>query len=400
MNKTTYLLVLLLSLSLLMFETAVSEQCSKTTVGSGPELAAVDLRQDFFLRHPLFEKNFDVKYPPREAIPKSVDIQKAQLVLKGGHYHFRISTAGKGIRKLMADGKRSVQFGVFVDSDFNGLSDLLLITTTNPKRGAIFKRDLERAKTNLLLTADDISVTMSVPESALGKRFGWVAFTGYSPHANAYFRTRWDDVRILPVIDLANVLTYVNTLVFVDISGRGQQCQVTDMGLSSCPPPGNPPGKQAIPTPSGPHPTTKGWMFTRKQCGARKVELWCYGAFGRWVEDGANKGWIARCPFLGGQNFYTDWDYDGDGAPDVVHHWVHNGPYYDDDHDKCRDEMDFLYRFRTNLVTITNREYDSADNVVVEHPDVQSPHAPFDVPGLVPGPQHQGPPTHPPGQCP
>lgn len=78
--------------------------------------------------------------------------------------------------------------------------------------------------------------------------------------------------------------------------------QVTDRAYF-CPPAPSLPGKQPLPG----LPSVLGWKFTETRCLDRSVSLWCAGAFGRYVELGASGGWVARCPFCGGQNFATPW---------------------------------------------------------------------------------------------
>jgi hypothetical protein len=269
----------------------------------------------------------------------------------------------------------------------------------------------------MLLEIENTSVTMSASIRTLGEHgehpvFDWAAFTGYSPVEEAYYLTPLEDLFIVPIVDMAYAdIEGRETLVSASLFGTnpGKQCQITDLQLSWCPPKApNPPAQQLLPGPT-PDPSKKGWMYWQKKCGDLKIELWCYGAFGRRVEKGSNKGWIARCPFDGGKNrcdiYHNPPPPQGDGMPYRVHHWVTNGFYYEaiDDFPKdgCWDWMDFDYFFNTNLVTIVNKEYQYApgEKLVAEDPDPASPHKPYDWPNNVPG-THTGAPVHPPGSCP
>lgn len=414
MKRLVKLAVFLLGLGLLMpactptpvspcgTEVVATIDPSELESAPPPAAFAEDPLGDHILYDPLFQENFDVGYAE---VPPALDIVAVEVGLEGQNYYFRVQTAGDNVRELLLERERMVQFGIFVDTDLNGLSDFLLITTGDPERGVVISRDFERVE-EMPLDINANSVTMFAPIGTLGEHFEWVAFTGYSPEEEAYYLTPLEDLFIVPIVDMAYADMERTTLVFTSLSGTGKQCQVTDMGISFCPPSGNPPGQEPLPGPTGPHPSDKGWMFWQKKCGDLKIELWCYGAFGRRVEKGSNKGWIARCPFKGGQNFYKLWDNypspNGDGVPDRVRHWVQNGKFYwgfDDDGDGCWDWMDFDYSFDTNLVTILNLEFDSGKNLVVTDPDPASPHKPYDWPWDVPG-THTGAPTHPPGTCP
>lgn len=405
-NTRNIIIILLMSFFLFIIGSAQPPPCTIKTVGPGsveraspPLTIARDPVGDLNLYHPLFEENFDVVYGNYDAIPRALDMVGVELLREGRNYYFRVLTAGENIPELLQERRQSAIFGVFVDTDLNGISDFLLTTTIDPEYGMVVSPNFEFIDEMPSLVIDSTSVTMSAPISLLGEHFEWVAFTGYSPIEEAYYLTPLEDLFVVPVLDMAYADINMLPLIYISLSGTGKQCQVTDMGLTYCPPSGNPPGYKNLPGPTGPL-SKKGWMFWQKKCGDLKIELWCYGAFGRWIEKGSNKGWIARCPFKGGQNYFYLVDKvpppNGDGVPERVLHDVYNGKFhwgFDDDCDGYWDSVHFDYSFATNLVTIKNKEWSSPTMLVVDDDDPQSPHKPFDDPGLVPG-VHPGPPTH------
>ena len=374
MKQMMNLIILLLSLSLLMI--GCPPPCSTKIVGHGtlagappPVSIAEDPQLDLILDHPLFEENFDVVYRSYDMIPIALDIVRVELRRDERNYYFRVSTAGDNVPELLREKNRSALFGIFVDTDLNGISDFLLTTTDNPERGVVVAPNFDLIEEMPSLSIDSTSVTISASINTLGDHFEWVAFTGYSPAERSHYHTPLEGLFIVPIVDMAYADTARTVLLHTTLSGTGQQCQVTDMGITRCPPPDNPPGRQNVPGAG-----CEGWMLRQKRCGNLKIELWCYcctggppwsgGAFGKRVEKDTNKGWIARCPFSGGQNSQDEQDADNDRVPDKVTHTVVDGGS-DDDHDGYKDVMIYEYDFDTNRVTITNIERDYNTGAVV-----------------------------------
>lgn len=368
------------------------EACDTFTVGSGefPDapplvLTVEDPREDFILDHPFFELTFDVAYHTYDIIPETVDIVRVDLERIDDVYYFHIFPASAP--DLGEEGVL-YRFGVFVDTDLNGVSDLLLTTTAEPDQGVVTASDFRLIEEMPLLMYDVTSLTVSASADVLGDHFEWVAFTAYSPQ-EVYYETPLEDVYFMPAVDLAYAGDEKRVLVYTSVSGTGWGCHVTETGITTCPPLGNPPGRRRVPGS-----LCEGWMLKQKQCNGLKIELWCNcssggppwvgGAFGKWVQKGFfRKGWVAKCPFNGGHNSQVEEDEDLDGIPDKVYHAV-SDMGLDDDGDGYWDVMLYVYDFRTNLVTITNIERDYHTGAVV---NVRSlpPLLPFIEPNLVPG---------------
>lgn len=352
-------------------------------------LTVEDPQDDFILDHPFFEQTFDVTYQSFGMIPPTLDIVRVDLERVGDTYYFQIITAGSNVPQLLGEGMQLARFGVFVDTDLNGVSDLLLTTTVEPDRGVTVTSDFSVME-EMFPTYDTASMTVSASAEVLGDHFDWVAFTAYSPQEGAYYKTPVEDVYVVPEVDLAYADAERRVLLSTSVSGTGWGCHVVNTGITTCPPPGNPPGRRRT------HGSLicKGWLLKQKQCNGLTIELWCNcsrggppwtgGAFGKWVENGFfRRGWVAKCPFNGGQNSQVHEDTDNDGVPDKVYHSVSDGGH-DDDGDGYLDVMLYVYNFRTNLVTITNIERDYHTGAVV---NVRSlpPLPPFIEPNLVPG---------------
>lgn len=362
-----------------------------------PSLLVTDRVGDLLLYHPDFQENHGIEFSNNAAVPPELDILSVETERDAEHARFRIRTAGQGLLGLMADRTRHVQFGVLLP-DCSGTNGLIAATDRQGEQVLIFSPQFQLLGATPLPPAEAGSITLSIPLRFVPASCAWAAFSAYSPEAQAYYPTPLQDLVALPIVDTAQAIDSQVLNIQTVQTGTGQQCQVTGMGTYFCPPAPSTPGLQTLPGPTGPYGPMTGWKFTETRCLDRAVSLWCTGAFWRWVERGTNSGWIAKCPFVGGQNFCVERDLDGDGCPDRVVHVVYDGGG-DDDGDNCRDLMVYDYSFGLNLVTILNRECDSAGNLRVNDPDPASPHAPFDYPGSVPGP-HPGPPTHPPGGCP
>ena len=384
--------------------------------------AAQDAQQDVATAcHSLYYRIFEIAGDDQvvvQDIPQQLDITQVKLSKDNDNYYFQIGTNEKGLQGLLEE--NTGQVGIFVDSENDGSSNFMIITTGAESAIGVksvkeeltiiegmerftlkFDEDEEKEKDWL-----EISIPLKIMEAQkVTDASGWFVFTGYSPEQMSY-QTQIEQLTILPIVDIAyqqQTLQESGILVYQQLSGTGQQCQVTDMGINTCPP-SNPPVY------NGPYPggITSGWLCWEVVGSDRKIQLWCDGSsFGLWVEKGLNNGWIAKCPFAGGQNYTGWWDADSNGSIDQVYHCVYDGGYSDDG-DKYVDQMDFNYNFADNLDTIKNKEYDNTTNwnLLISDDDPSSPHAPFaslhDVPATLTSPfiqgvpgTHNGPPTHP-----
>lgn len=358
-----------------------------------PGVVVVDRAGDFHLYHPDFQENHGLVFPNQAAIPPELDILSVETEQEAGEVRFHIRTAGRNLPEVMADRSRLVQFGLFLPA-CSATNGLVAATDREGQRTLIFSPDFRLLGTTAVASVSADSLTLTLPGSLVSTPCDWAAFSAYSPQAQAFYPTPLDNLVFVPIVDTVQRDDSQVLNVQVIQSGTGQQCHVTGLGAYFCPPAPSLPGKQPLPG----LPSVLGWKFTETHCLDRSVSLWCAGAFGRYVEVGASGGWVARCPFCGGQNFCQQWDLDGDGCPELVNHVVYDGGR-DDDGDGCQDVMVYSYSFQRNLVTILNLEYDPAGNLSVNDPDPSSPHPPFATLWLVPGP-HPGPLTHPPGGCP
>ena len=393
-----FTILLLISLLNGCIQQAPEKACDTMIIGPG-ELADApplvytveDPLQDFILDHPFFEEQFDVVYTGVDAVPPALDIIRVELQREGGYYYFQIFTAGDNVLEQLETRMQVIQFGIFVDTDLNGVTDLLLTSATELEQGVVVTSDFDLVEKMPSLAYDSSSLTVSASAELLGDSFAWVAFTAYSPQ-KVHYRTPLKDVVFVPEVDLAYADTERRVLLSLSVSGTGQDCQVIETQITTCPPRGNPPGRQRVPGS-----LCEGWMLKQKRCGDLKIELWCNcssgrpsswrgGAFGKRVEQGLFKrGWVAKCPFFGGQNSQVDGDTDNDGIPDKVHHTVADRGL-DDDGDGYLDIMIYKYDFKTNLVTIINVERDYHTGAVVNVKYLPwGPVPPFISPNMVPG---------------
>jgi hypothetical protein len=342
----------------------------------------LDPAGDFILDHPVFERNFDVRYRAARDIPPSLDLERVELRQDRNGHHFRIFTGGTDVPRLFEAQGRSVRFGVFVDRDANGNGDILL-TTDEAGRGVALTPDLERADLRLAVALEPDGLTMTVPSDELGNNFDWIAFSGYSPTAQAHYRTPIQGVYVVPVVDIAYAYPDVVLLFSTTLSGTGQQCQVVTTQYNSCPAMGNP---EEEPVPGTNH---QGVFIYGKQCGSRGYDLWCIQGsfFGKRVYKGSTQGWVARCPFKCGYNEQQEQDTDNDGVFDVITHTVTDkdcGTYHDQDNDGYLDVMIHEYTFSTNKVVSCNVEREYQTGIEADK-RCQAPTAPYADPTNVPG---------------
>jgi hypothetical protein len=352
---------------------------------------------DFLLDQPLFEESFDATGAfERARIPSALDMRTILVGPEGESAMFQILTAssengGPTLRELLTDGRHTAQVGILIDSDRNGLSDYLVTTTAAGERGLLVTRTVNERVADIDIRLGESELTLFVPLDVIGERFEWVAFTGYTPIEDAYFRTSLEELFFLPVVDAYHPGDVPSHVGFsTTYSGTGKQCFVTTNSYSSCPAQGNPTLVQV------PNSSYQGVLLYDVRCNGRGYDFWCLSQsfFGKHVYDGAQEGWIAKCPYPAGCNSEHRWDQNADGLVDKVIHTVFDsdgncginpgGPHIDADADGKLDSMVHTYLYSSNQVTSCNRNRDYATNAVVSQ-DCRQPQAPYANPGMVPG---------------
>lgn len=320
-----------------------------------------DSTGDFVLDHPLFTEVYDVVFQDNGSIPPALDIVQVEVFSDGEMHTIHIRTQGGGVIQEMSRDDQRVSFGVYIDSDGNGVSDYLLTTTDSPERGVIVTPEFEFVAEMPGLGFDDDVVSMQVPEEIVGARFDWLVFSGYSPKTEAFHPTALDNVFFVPQIDVVPSVAGM-TGVITFYAGPGS-CQVIDSRSSMrCP--------VAPGTPTTPIPGTsiQGKLWYRKRCGTTEAAFWCVGgAFGARVSGGGTTGWIGKCPYLCGGNWIDAWDSNNDGSLDKVWHIVRDADcsdpqnpmkHRDSDGDLRMDSMEHTYLFATNQLESCNLERD------------------------------------------
>jgi hypothetical protein len=339
-------------------ELAVSSPSRNCTVEEVRVLTldVVDGVRDFILDQPVWEENFCVKFRGYESIPTALDIKTVQIRADRENYYFSIAMAKEGLSDILRRQPNSLQIGVYVDKDRNGVSDLILTTTGDGESALALTSNLEPLERSALKIESN-SATFSVPRYLLGDQFDWVAFTGYTPIEGAYFRTPVDNLFFVPVIDIAYPNEYRLIDILTSYSGSGQGCQVTSSQYTTCP-------NQGTPSPV-PGLSYQGVLIYGKNCAGIGYELWCltnsFSFFGKRVFKGSVQGWVGKCPFTCGYNTENAWDTDGDGVIDRLIHSVQDkdcGSHHDQDNDGLLDVMRHDYTYSSNSLVSCNREYD------------------------------------------
>jgi len=325
-----------------------------------------DATGDFVLDHPLFTEVYDVVFEDNSYIPPALDIVQVEVRTENGIHTIQIRTQEGGVIQEMSRDDQRVSFGVYIDSDGNGVSDFLLTTTDNPERGVIVTHEFELVEEMSELAIEDTTVTMQVPEEIVGARFHWLAFSGYSPRAEAFHPTAMEDVFVVPDVDVVSSVPDMAALIAF-YSGPGT-CQVVDKLYVACCG-GACPGSASVPLTTIPGTSQQGKLFYRKQCGTRIYEFWCRGAcFGSRVYGGGTAGWVGRCPYICGLNSVNIWAQSKNAPLDVVYHTVRdancsdmlNPMKHDDryDNDNKMDSMAHTYLYATDQLESCNLERD------------------------------------------
>ncbi len=353
---------------------------------------------DWLRDHPLYAENFDAPDAFEDVdLPPALDLADLRLGPEGDTYIFSLSTSraatgeGEPLTDLLTPGRRVASVGVYIDTDRNGVSDYLLTTTDEALTfGAVFATTLDEPVDTIELRVDENTIDFVAPRGLLGDRFDWIAFTGYSPLPDTFFRTGVGWVFVVPIVDIYRPGDIPANIGFTtSYAGTGQSCQVIESQYNSCP-------AQGSPTPvtvSGPGYSYQGVLIYRVQCDGRGYAFWCMNQsfFGKEVfEGGSRLGWVARCPYHCGYNQEARWDQDGDGLVDKIFHTVTDrdcGSYHDGDGDGGLDVMEHTYLYGPNEITSCNRErdYQAGTTLDLRCKPAQPPYdAPTNVPGFVP----------------
>ena len=340
---------------------------------------------DFLLYHPFFHETFDVEYTNIGTIPLSLDILSVEIGIEEEHYFFNITTGGEHLHELLEEHRHQARFGAYIDKDFNGVSDVFLTTTTEPGLGLALSHNFE-IMTETRYTIEDNSVVMYVPRELLGESFDWLVFSGYSPVEDAFHPTPVDHVFVVPEVDLVTPIRWPRVTEIWATHLSTQPCQITETGYHSCPLPGVTPTNVPHLLPgASPH---QGVMIHRVMCGNRGHELWCISCcFARRPFNGSWQGWIARCPYPAGNNFFKHIVNPSTNALERVIHTVYDGPYaypQDTDNDGYFDVMEHDYHYNTNQVTSCNIELD-LNTKALKYKRCKIPQSPYTNSYQVPG---------------
>jgi len=346
-----------------------------------------DQPYDFLLYHPFFQRTFDITYRNIETIPPSLDILSVEIGIENENYFFEIKTGGERLDELLRKERHMARFGVYIDNDFNGSSEVFLTTTDRPDQGLALTYDFRRIeRTNIVIEGN--SITMYAPRKVLGDNFDWLAFSGYSPREGAFHPTPLPEVFFVPTIDVAYPLRSPRVVELWSTHFSNPPCQVVESGYHSCPLPGVAPTNVPDLLPgASPH---QGVMIHRVMCGGRGHELWCISCcFARRPFNSGWQGWIARCPYPSGNNFWTNVINSNTKILERVIHTVYDGPIQypqDSDGDNLFDVMEHDYNYSNNQVTSCNLELDM-NTKSLKYKRCKVPQAPYlnylDVPGFI-----------------
>lgn len=324
-----------------------------------------------------------------------MDILAVEVGMERENYLFQIRTGGRHLRNIFEEYRHRAQFSVYIDRDWNGTSDLFLTTTTEPDLALALTNDFEVMQ-ELELEIRDNSLTFRVPIEQLGRSFDWIATSGYSPSERAFHPTPIQRVFSVPQVDQVIPRQYFRNIELWTTYQSTVQCQLIETGYHTCPVPGVPSVQVPHLPPNANTQYHQGVMIHREMCGDKGHELWCVQCcFGRRPYIGSWQGWIARCPYVAGNNSYYTIKNPTTNALERVIHTVKDGPPsgngslppYDSDHDNLYDIMQHDYNFNTNNVTSSNIELDPYTKAQV---NVRSlpPRLPYtnlyEVPGYIP----------------
>lgn len=352
-----------------------------------------DAAEDFVLDHPLFTEVYDVVFDDNSSIPPALDIVQVEVFSDGEIHTIQIRTREGGIIQQISRDDQRVSFGVYIDSDGNGVSDYLLTTTDSPERGVIVTPEFKFVAEMPSLVFEDNEVTMQISEEIVGARFDWLVFSGYSPKVEAFHTTALDNVFFVPQVDVVPSVAGM-TGVISFYAGPGA-CQVIDSRTAMrCP------VAPGTPTATIPGTSIQGKLWYRKRCGTTEAAFWCVGgAFGARVSGGGTTGWIGKCPYLCGGNWIDAWDSNNDGSLDKVWHIVRDADcsdsqnpmkHKDSDGDHKMDSMEHTYFFATDQVESCNLERNETTGSLILPTRCCPKRKPYANQGDVPGPGIDG----------
>ncbi len=336
---------------------------------------------EFLLDDPLYEEEFGVTFESFETIPAALDIASVEVNDNEETYSFRIQAAGGGLAELFEERAKTVKYTVYLDTDLDGASDLLLTTTDTPYEGTVVSSDFEIIEQMPSLEMEDDAITLTVSREHAGDRFDWLVVSGYAPSEEAFYTTPLDNVSFVPNVDFAYPSGLHRTVNLLALHSR---TRVIRSGYSRCPTSPTPPLKKV------PGTRYKGYFISKWWAGARDVAVWCVnpnpGFFADRVSDTSPKGWVARCPFKCGQNSLRV--RQSGNKLGAIYHTVADGHCgsvaKDRDGDGRLDVMAFTYKFNTNRVRSCNIERNPSSGVRLAR-RCKRPVAPYKDPRKVPG---------------
>ncbi|GEM_PF-4515516 len=360
---------------------------------------AEDPTEDFEIDHPMFAELYDIVFELNTPIPPALDLVEVVVESGEGRHTFYLRTRDGGVIQEMRNTDQRVTFGVYIDSDGNGVSDVIVTTTIGGERSLILTPEFEPIDAPTELCINDDLIALTIPEWVIGTGFNWIAFSGFSPNPNAAYTTTMDDVVVVPDVDVVSSQVGMNALLsFFDGPGT---CQITEkLALACC---GGACAKSApVPYTTVPGTSQTGRLFYRKQCGQRIYEFWCLGAcFGSRVYGGATTGWVGRCPYPCGYNSVNIWKQGPSVQLDKVYHTVRDAscasladmknPLKHEDSsiggkDGKMDSMHHAYWYATDQLTSCNVERQPGTAAFIDQRccNVRKPYASLNaVPGRI-----------------
>ncbi len=300
-----------------------------------------DSADDFLLRHPLFEVEFDIPpFDPEDPLLRGLDILSAEYIPNGEFAQFTVTMANEEALAQMPEIPQAIQVGLLLDVNTDGASDYIVVTT-NAEEALLLTNSYEFVSA-VTLHIDGNRAMLDVPALRLGERFEWTVYTGYSPNPDAfYMATNAEflvvEVPVVPIVDVAFALPSQRTYQIHQSQQQTQQGQqqgqLNQTIIFYCP--------------SGSSGTTLLW---EQSCPDRTIRLSCInGAFGRWISNRSvnppSEGYMARCPYSGGINQYEVLRGSFPNVPEEVYHSVKNPASQDVMHHKYVFSTDELFSY-------------------------------------------------------
>ncbi|MBI4468696.1 MAG: hypothetical protein HY650_05160 [Acidobacteria bacterium] len=299
------------------------------------------------------------------------------------------------------------QFSVFVDHDFDGVSDFMITTARERFKGVILSTPDLRLVTWTQWTAAGPILEFTVPRDHFNETFDWLAVTGYAPPPTRPLRLQ-AEFFLAPTAAVTSSDPSVRWLIDVTATLDGDGgFRASSIGSARCPPLFRERDRDA----GGPR-TRDGhaiedWLISSKDFPISpgrtlQKELWCISADqsifrggrdyfaklaflddsgDRVFDSGEPGGWIGICPYEGGLNEQWETDLNEDGTIDLIVHVSTDAGLFDDDWDGRQDTMMYEYDVRADRVAITHLEHDRSGQLLNRRTIVGQP---FSDPANVP----------------